>query len=75
MISRDGDTVYYPVGVTGLDYCVLKFTAATFSLAFDVAPYIDYKSGRILNEYEEVLAYKRLKISQEVQEKIIETIL
>ena len=27
MIWRDGDTVYYPGGVTDSDYCVLKFTA------------------------------------------------
>ena len=27
MIWEDGDTVYYPEGVTDPDYCVLKFTA------------------------------------------------
>jgi len=27
MIWQDGDTMYYPGGVTDLDYCVLKFTA------------------------------------------------
>lgn len=27
MIWQDGDTVYYPGGVTDPDYCVLKFTA------------------------------------------------
>ena len=27
MIWRDGDTLYYPLGVTDPDYCVLKFTA------------------------------------------------
>jgi general stress protein 26 len=27
MIWRDGDTQYYPSGVTDPDYCVLKFTA------------------------------------------------
>ena len=27
MIWRDGDTTYYPGGVTDPDYCVLKFTA------------------------------------------------
>lgn len=27
MIWRDGDTAYYPLGVTDPDYCVLKFTA------------------------------------------------
>ncbi len=26
-IWRDGDEMYYPLGVTDLDYCVLKFTA------------------------------------------------
>ena len=25
-IWRDGDTIYYPLGVTDPDYCVLKFT-------------------------------------------------
>ncbi len=29
MIWRDGDTMYYPYGVTDPDYCVLKFTAQT----------------------------------------------
>nr|WP_320024223.1 pyridoxamine 5'-phosphate oxidase family protein [uncultured Acetobacterium sp.] len=29
MIWRDGDTMYYPGGVTDPDYCVLKFTAET----------------------------------------------
>ena len=27
MIWREGDTVYYPLGVTDPDYCVLKFAA------------------------------------------------
>lgn len=27
MIWREGDTMYYPLGVTDPDYCVLKFTA------------------------------------------------
>lgn len=27
MIWREGDTMYYPQGVTDPDYCVLKFTA------------------------------------------------
>jgi general stress protein 26 len=27
MIWKDGDTMYYPGGVTDPDYCVLKFTA------------------------------------------------
>ena len=27
MIWQDGDTIYYPKGVTDPDYCVLKFTA------------------------------------------------
>jgi general stress protein 26 len=26
MIWRDGDTLYYPLGVTDPDYCVLRFT-------------------------------------------------
>ena len=29
MIWNEGDTVYYPLGVTDPDYCVLKFTAET----------------------------------------------
>jgi general stress protein 26 len=29
LIWRDGDTTYYPGGVTDPDYCVLKFTATT----------------------------------------------
>lgn len=29
MIWREGDTMYYPKGVTDPDYCVLKFTAKT----------------------------------------------
>jgi general stress protein 26 len=27
MIWREGDTMYYPVGIADPDYCVLKFTA------------------------------------------------
>ena len=29
MIWCEGDTIYYPLGVTDPDYCVLKFTAQT----------------------------------------------
>ena len=29
MIWREGDTLYYPLGVTDPDYCVLKFTSET----------------------------------------------
>nr|WP_186802544.1 pyridoxamine 5'-phosphate oxidase family protein [Lacrimispora celerecrescens] len=29
MIWQEGDTIYYPKGVTDPDYCVLKFTAQT----------------------------------------------
>lgn len=29
MIWRDGDTMYYPKGVTDPDYCVIKFTATS----------------------------------------------
>ncbi len=29
MIWREGDTMYYPKGVTDPDYCVLKFTACS----------------------------------------------
>jgi general stress protein 26 len=29
LIWRDGDTMYYPQGVTDPDYCVLRFTANT----------------------------------------------
>ena len=27
MLWQDGDTLYYPKGVTDPDYCVMKFTA------------------------------------------------
>lgn len=29
MIWQEGDTMYYPEGVTEPDYCVLKFTATS----------------------------------------------
>ena len=29
LIWRDGDTMYYPLGVADPDYCVLKFTAVS----------------------------------------------
>ncbi|WNY25968.1 hypothetical protein MsAc7_15400 [Methanolapillus millepedarum] len=29
MIWREGDTMYYPLGVTDPDYCVLRFTASS----------------------------------------------
>ena len=29
MIWREGDTMYYTLGVTDPDYCVLKFTTLT----------------------------------------------
>jgi general stress protein 26 len=29
MIWRDGDTMYYPGGVTDPDYCILRFTAVS----------------------------------------------
>lgn len=29
MIWQEGDTMYYPLGVTDPDYCVLRFTAAS----------------------------------------------
>ena len=29
LIWREGDTMYYPLGVTDPDYCVLRFTAQT----------------------------------------------
>lgn len=38
MIWREGDTMYYPEGVTDPDYCVLKFTA------FDGRYYSNFKS-------------------------------
>lgn len=37
-IWRDGDTMYYPGGVTDPDYCVLRFTAESFRF------YSDFKS-------------------------------
>ena len=30
MIWKDGDTMYYPLGVADPDYCVLKFTAENY---------------------------------------------
>ena len=44
MIWREGDTMYYPEGVTDPDYCVLKFTA--FSGRF----YSEFKSEDFLVE-------------------------
>lgn len=38
MIWREGDTMYYPLGVTDPDYCVLRFTAT------DGRFYADFKS-------------------------------
>ncbi len=38
-IWRDGDTMYYPGGVTDPDYCVLRFTAESFRF------YSDFKSA------------------------------
>jgi general stress protein 26 len=38
MIWREGDTMYYPLGVTDPDYCVLKFTASSGRF------YSDFKS-------------------------------
>lgn len=39
MIWREGDTMYYPGGVTDPDYCVLKFTAQSGRV------YSNFKSG------------------------------
>ena len=39
IIWRDGDTMYYPGGVTDPDYCVLKFTARSGRY------YADFNSG------------------------------
>ena len=39
MIWQDGDTMYYPQGVTDPDYCVLKFTAESGRW------YSNFKSG------------------------------
>lgn len=38
MIWRDGDTEYYPGGVSDPDYCVLKFTAADGRFYSDFNP-------------------------------------
>lgn len=45
MIWRHGDALYYPLGVTDPDYCVLKFTAQSGrcysnlkSFCFDIGP-------------------------------------
>jgi len=44
MIWRDGDEIYYPLGVTDPDYCVLKFTA------IDGRYYSNFKSENFLVE-------------------------
>jgi general stress protein 26 len=41
MIWQDGDTMYYPLGVTDPDYCVLKFTAEKMRI------YQNFKSENI----------------------------
>jgi general stress protein 26 len=41
MIWRDGDTMYYPLGVTDPDYCVLKFSAVKMRI------YQNFKSETI----------------------------
>ena len=38
MIWRDGDTEYYPGGVTDPNYCVLKFTATSGRFYSDFYP-------------------------------------
>ena len=38
MIWRDGDTEYYPSGVTDPNYCVLKFTATDGRFYSDFYP-------------------------------------
>ncbi|HOI75915.1 MAG TPA: pyridoxamine 5'-phosphate oxidase family protein [Syntrophales bacterium] len=42
MIWRDGDDLYYPLGVTDPDYCVLKFTAEKMRI------YQNFKSETIV---------------------------
>lgn len=42
MIWRDGDTEYYPEGVTDPDYCVLRFTAIS------VRVYSNYHSDEFI---------------------------
>ena len=44
MIWQDGDTMYYPKGVTDPDYCVLKFTAQTGRY------YANFSSGNFMIE-------------------------
>jgi general stress protein 26 len=41
MIWLEGDTMYYPGGVTDPDYCVLKFTAGKMRI------YQNFGSGTI----------------------------
>jgi general stress protein 26 len=41
MIWQDGDTMYYPLGVTDPDYCVLKFSAGKMRI------YQNFKSETI----------------------------
>jgi general stress protein 26 len=44
MIWRDGDEMYYPLGVTDPDYCVLKFTS------IDGRYYSNFKSNNFVVE-------------------------
>jgi len=44
MIWQDGDTMYYPLGVTDPDYCVLKFSAKKLRI------YQNFKSENIYIE-------------------------
>ena len=45
MIWQDGDTMYYPQGVTDPDYCVLRFTADSGRY------YSNFTSEKFLPEY------------------------
>lgn len=47
MIWQDGDTMYYPLGVTDPDYCVLKFSAKKLRI------YQNFKSENINVETEQ----------------------
>lgn len=49
LIWRDGDTMYYPQGVTDPDYCVLRFTAQTgrYYTNFSSENFVVERSGNI----------------------------
>ena len=62
MIWREGDTMYYPKGVTDPDYCVLKFTAQTGRY------YANYKSEDFVVALSEAVSPLRTRSVNKKQE-------